>query len=136
GVGVYYNFIQRSVLEQSMVSRAPSLDSTPGGQRQAQSPRYQETLERANQERAREAREGGGNFIPTVEQIATDVNSGGREGQGLPDGGFDRRERQPAIPPATIRTRVSIPETAQQTRQQQQVATSTGQRQENPYIEI
>lgn len=134
--GVYYGVVQTKTGAASNVGKAPSLDATPGGSRQAQSPHYQETLEKANEQQAREAREGGGNFIPTVEQIAVDVSKGSQEGKDLRDGGVDRREREEPIPPSTIRTRVSLPEPAQPEPRVQTAQAQPAQREKNPYEEI
>lgn len=51
----------------SVMTGAPSLNATPGGALQAENPLFQELLEQANDERAREALNNGETFIPIPE---------------------------------------------------------------------
>lgn len=118
----------RQVVEETSVVRAPRLDSTPGGARQAESPRYQETLQQSNAEQAEAARAGGSTFIPTVDTVPETIGAGRDEDIGG-DGDFAARPRQEVIPPSTIRTRVEIPETPRPAR------AAPGEKKENPNID-
>lgn len=53
----------------SRLARAPAMDSTPGGQRQRESERYQERLRSANEANAEEARRNGQSHIPIPENL-------------------------------------------------------------------
>lgn len=70
-----YGYMQsRSAGDPSRVPGGPgNIDSTPGGDRQAESPRYQETLEDANDQRADEADQAGQSSVPTLEQVPQPV---------------------------------------------------------------
>lgn len=58
----------------SRVTRAPALDPTPGGQRQAESPRYQETLEASNDLNLAEAERAGETFIAVPEVVPQPID--------------------------------------------------------------
>lgn len=53
----------------SRLARVPAMDSTPGGQRQRESERYQERLRSANEANAEEARRSGRSHIPIPEDL-------------------------------------------------------------------
>lgn len=53
----------------SRLARVPAMDSTPGGQRQRESERYQERLRSANEANAEEARRSGQSHIPIPEDL-------------------------------------------------------------------
>lgn len=59
--------------EPSSMSRAPNLDSTPGGDQEA-SPLYQESLRSRNEQLAEMARENGESFMATPEGILTPLD--------------------------------------------------------------
>ena len=58
----------------SRLARVPPMDTTPGGQRQRESERYQETLQVANELNADNAVRAGNSFIPIPEDLTESIN--------------------------------------------------------------
>lgn len=58
----------------SRLARVPPMDTTPGGQRQRESERYQETLQAANELNADNAVRAGNSFIPIPEDLTESIN--------------------------------------------------------------
>ena len=58
----------------SRLARVPPMDTTPGGQRQRESERYQETLQVANELNADDAVRAGSSFIPIPEDLTESIN--------------------------------------------------------------
>jgi intracellular multiplication protein IcmE len=73
GVVGVFGFYAWATLQQtpaaSSIANAPMLDNTPGGANQAQSPQFQESLERSNDQSAERALQSGSTFIVTPEGI-------------------------------------------------------------------
>jgi intracellular multiplication protein IcmE len=63
---------------ESRVSRPPNVQSTPGGEQQARSQRYQNTLDAANEAGAERARQVGDSFIATPDQPLRSVDEIGQ----------------------------------------------------------
>lgn len=81
---------------ESTVSSIPKLDATPGGQIQADSPAYQEALERANDQGVVEAEAAGDSFVATVEDTGGPLDPTGIDtAQETVDDGVD-------IPPVQV----------------------------------
>lgn len=60
----------------SQTARVPQMDATPGGRVQAESPNFQETMRKANDEIAERARAAGVNYVPTPEVVLQPVSGG------------------------------------------------------------
>ncbi|RUU95219.1 MULTISPECIES: DotG/IcmE/VirB10 family protein [unclassified Mesorhizobium] len=71
---VGYSMLSKNELSASRLSRAPNVDATPAGQQQAESERYQQSLDTVNQQGARTAAESGGSFLPTPDEPLRNVD--------------------------------------------------------------
>lgn len=63
----------------STVGSIPTLDATPGGDIQRESPQYRETLQDANDQGLAEARSAGESFLPTLEEPPAPLPAPGTE---------------------------------------------------------
>lgn len=87
----------------SRLARVPAMDSTPGGQRQRESERYQERLRSANEANADEARRRGQSHIPIPEDLTENrVRDFGDSAARQPQPEDLPAEQKPPVePPAT-----------------------------------
>ncbi|MEY8799495.1 DotG/IcmE/VirB10 family protein [Leisingera sp. XS_AS12] len=146
GCGIFYN-TQKQV-EPSKTPRAASLDSTPGGSVQQDSPEYQQSLQELNDRRAQRAAELGVTSVPTPEGILKPVD----EPVQIEDIAVEEEKPEPKPevkrPVVTERRVLPRPEPAPQVAERRRVPVAVKQQpqpvmapgaadeQENPYVAL
>lgn len=71
---VGYSMMKQNNLSSSRISRGPNVDGTPAGQQQADSQRYQQSLDTVNQEGAQTAQDSGSSFLATPDEPLRNVD--------------------------------------------------------------
>jgi intracellular multiplication protein IcmE len=71
---VGYSMFKQSDLAPSRISRGPNVDATPAGQQQADSERYQQSLDAVNQQGAQTADQSGGSFLATPDEPLRNID--------------------------------------------------------------
>lgn len=71
---VGYSMMKQNELSPSRISRGPNVDGTPAGQQQADSQRYQQSLDSVNQAGAENADESGTSFLATPDEPLRNVD--------------------------------------------------------------
>jgi hypothetical protein len=122
---------------ESVMRSAPSLDATPGGALQAENPLYQDLLEQANDQRARDALDRGETFIPIPEgQLEPVTRFDTADAGAAADRPEVETQPEPVVLPDPPAPRLieqrAIPAPAGVNRQ---TAASNTQQQQNPYVQ-
>jgi hypothetical protein len=122
---------------ESVMRSAPSLDATPGGALQAENPLYQDLLEQANDQRARDALDRGDTFIPIPEgQLEPVTRFDTADAGAAADRPEVETQPEPVVLPDPPAPRLieqrAIPAPAGVNRQ---TAASNTQQQQNPYVQ-
>lgn len=125
---------------ESAMRGAPALDATPGGVNQTENPRFQEILQQANDQRAREALDRGQTFIPVPEGTLEPLERFDRA-----DAGRNDQVAEPAQPPRLAPEPAPRPEprlieqraipAPSGTVDRPRIETTSGQQQQNPYLQ-
>lgn len=71
---VGYSMFKQNDLAPSRISRGPNVDATPAGQQQADSERYQQSLDAVNQQGAQTADQSGGSFLATPDEPLRNID--------------------------------------------------------------
>lgn len=71
---VGYSMMKQNNVSSSRISRSPNVDGTPAGQQQADSQRYQQSLDTVNQQGAQTAHDTGTSFLATPDEPLRNVD--------------------------------------------------------------